>query len=140
MSDEIKSNEYDLEPVKYCSRCCSLKIKYDEYIDDDYCVDCGCTDIVEAPITEWEKVYERRYGHKFTEKETPTKNVSVYKMSIFELKKALASTEIWRTVINRMYPKIPTKLNKVDAIFLLFDKAIKDNRMTELRDILATKL
>ena len=65
MSVEEKNQEYDSEPVKYCARCFSLKIKYEESIDAECCGDCGSSDILESSIEEWEKKYERKYGKKF---------------------------------------------------------------------------
>ena len=40
MSVEKVGQNYDDEPVVYCSRCYSLKIKYEEAIDSDCCMEC----------------------------------------------------------------------------------------------------
>ena len=55
MPETRELNDYDSEPVRYCSRCYSLKVKYDETLDSEYCGDCGCSDISEAPIEIWEE-------------------------------------------------------------------------------------
>lgn len=31
----------------------------------DYCEDCGCTDIKETHISNWEKMYEEKYKKKY---------------------------------------------------------------------------
>lgn len=139
MASEERLNDYDSEPVRYCSKCYSLKIKYDESIDDDYCVDCGCTDISESSISNWERLYEKRYGHKFTQKKYTAKDSSIYKMSLADLKVLVAKSDIWRFAINKMYPRIPTT-NKAEAIILLFNRAIDDNRIDELKMLLIDKL
>jgi len=55
--------EYDDIPVLYCSRCLSLKIMEDDVMGD-YCPECGSTDIQEANIEDWIKLYEKQYKHK----------------------------------------------------------------------------
>ena len=74
MNYQVKSDDYDSEPVKYCARCYSLKIKYEDALDSECCAECGSTDIQEAPIEEWEKKYERRYNRKFIQKTEDPKN------------------------------------------------------------------
>lgn len=140
MANEETFNDYDSEPVKYCSRCYSLKIKYDEYLDDDYCVDCGCTDTAQASIEEWEKLYTKRYGKKFTEKTYTVKDSTVFKMTIPELKRTVAIKDMWRFLFDRMYNKVPNISNKAEAIILLFDRVIKDNRIEELKTLLVNNL
>lgn len=56
--------DYDQEPVYYCHRCLSLKIKAD-IADYCYCDNCGSTNIENADISEWENMYKGRYGFKF---------------------------------------------------------------------------
>ena len=54
----------DTDPVWYCRRCLSLCIKLED--GQDYCGDCGSTDIGELPdIYEWEKIYIRRNGSPY---------------------------------------------------------------------------
>lgn len=58
--------DYNAEPVMYCKRCISLKIKDIPDISNYcYCDDCGSTDIGECNIHEWETMYESRYGHRY---------------------------------------------------------------------------
>ena len=68
MSDKNNIEDYNTEPVTYCARCYSLKIKHEDALDADYCGECGSTDTAEASIEEWERLFERRYGHKYAEK------------------------------------------------------------------------
>lgn len=137
--EEEKFNDYDSEPVKYCSKCYSLKIKHDDIIDDDYCDDCGCTDILECGIDEWEKLYEERYGKSFTKKNNNTKSSNTEKKSPQELKLMLCNCQSWEAIIFSLYPKFPKGLGKADAIMLLFDKVLKDNRFDELKTLIIKK-
>lgn len=58
--------DYDEEPVCYCRRCLSLRIKDVPMMDDsDYCEDCGSTDVGSCSIGEWEAIYERRHGVRY---------------------------------------------------------------------------
>lgn len=57
-------NNYNDEPVLYCTHCLSLLIVDDEYVGD-YCLDCGCTDIAETHIEDWERIYMKKYRKKF---------------------------------------------------------------------------
>lgn len=59
-----QKTDYNEEPVYYCPRCLSLKIKSD-IADYCYCDDCGSTSVDEISIDEWEKLYEDRYGKKY---------------------------------------------------------------------------
>lgn len=64
------SKEYNDEPVFYCKSCLSLKIKtVASGLDLDYCDECGCTDIEEASIEEWQALYRERYGFDYLTKE-----------------------------------------------------------------------
>lgn len=56
-------NKYNEEPVFYCTRCLSLKIRS---IDgEDYCDECGSPDIDNTDIFNWEDLYQKMYGNKF---------------------------------------------------------------------------
>lgn len=55
---------YNDEPVFYCKTCLSLKIKT-VVSDLDYCDDCGATDIGQAHIEEWKRLYKERYGFDY---------------------------------------------------------------------------
>lgn len=58
-------SEYNEEPVLYCSQCLSLKIRDTDNIE--YCDQCGCTELEEANIFDWQRLYEERYGEKYLE-------------------------------------------------------------------------
>lgn len=63
------NNDYNAEPVLYCSHCLSLKVLNVPYMpDSDYCDECGSTDIKETSIENWETLYKNKYGHKYIEK------------------------------------------------------------------------
>ena len=55
----------DEDKVLYCPECLSLQILGIEGTDLCYCGKCGCTDIQEADIKEWDKMYLKKYGKKF---------------------------------------------------------------------------
>lgn len=60
--------QYNEEPVFYCNHCLSLKVRHVVGMEDsEYCDECGSTDIAQASIEEWEKLYEKKYGHKLLE-------------------------------------------------------------------------
>lgn len=68
MENNINTIDYNQEPVFYCKKCLSLKIRDVEHIDgSEYCDECGTTDIGTASIEEWENLYVQRYGHKYLE-------------------------------------------------------------------------
>lgn len=63
-----KQAEYNSEPVFYCTRCLSLRIMTIPKLENsDFCDDCNSTDIAQASIEEWEKLYEQKYHHKYLE-------------------------------------------------------------------------
>lgn len=133
-----KTAEYDSEPVVYCSRCFSLKIGYEEALGTEYCMECGCSDISESSIEEWERLYERRYGKKHVTKNDSIYNSPVFKMSIEDLKTALYKHPKWRDIINHLYPRFPKYYGRIDSILLLFDWLLKEKRVDELRLELAS--
>ena len=59
-------NDYDKEPVYYCPRCLSLRVKAD-IADYCYCDNCGSTTIETASIQEWETMYKLKYGISYLE-------------------------------------------------------------------------
>lgn len=61
--------DYNNEPVFYCSRCLSLRIRDAGLPDLLYCDECGSSNIETANIEEWEKMYESKYGLKFLDKD-----------------------------------------------------------------------
>lgn len=129
-------SDYDEEPVRYCARCYSLKIKYEEGLDSECCAECGSTDILEAPIDEWEKMYERRYGHKFAVKEENPEKSFVFSLSTDELKTKIYKSDTWKEIIKTLYPNFPGGLSKTDSIILFFDTIIRQNRLNELKLLL----
>lgn len=58
-----KHDEYNSEPVLYCSQCLSLRVRTVD--GTDYCDKCGNTEIKEADIHDWERMYGQRYGSSF---------------------------------------------------------------------------
>ena len=54
----------DTDPVFYCRRCLSLGVESE--MGQDFCRDCGSTDIGELPdIYDWEALYIRKYGEPY---------------------------------------------------------------------------
>lgn len=136
MTKEEKLNDYDSEPVKYCARCYSLKVKYEEAVDMECCAECGSSDIAEAPIHDWEQMYERRYGHKYAVKTEDPKKTFIFQLPMNKLKAKVYNNPQWHEIITTLYPRFPGGLSRVDCILLFFDKLIKDNRLDELRLLL----
>ena len=136
MSVEERNQDYDSEPVRYCARCYSLKVKYEESVDSECCGDCGSSDILEAPIEEWEKKYERKYGHKFTQKEQDPKNTFIFRLPLDKLKAKVYESSQWREIISAIYPKFPGGYGKADSIILFFDTLIRQNKLNELKLLL----
>lgn len=131
-----KYDKYDLEPVRYCARCYSLKIKYEEDIDADCCMECGCSDTLSTSIGEWEKLYENRYGKKFVEKGTNLRSTPMFNLPLDKLKLKLYDCPKWLSMIKTLYPSFPRGLSKTDSVILVFDKLVRDNRMDDLRKLL----
>lgn len=50
MAKQENINEMELDTVDFCSKCYSLKIKYEDSIGMDCCEDCGCTDFKKHPL------------------------------------------------------------------------------------------
>lgn len=136
MTNREKLKEYDLVPVCYCTRCYSLKIKYEEITDSDYCVECGCSDIAEASFEEWEKKYQARYGKKLTEKSNDPRTSPIFKLSLDKLKTRVYEHPLWKKIIKTLYPGFPGGLGKTDSLLLLFDRLVKDNKVDDLKLLL----
>lgn len=65
----MSQQEYNTEPVFYCKKCLSLKIRDVEHISNsEYCDECGSTNIGATDISDWEAMYMARYGHRFLDK------------------------------------------------------------------------
>lgn len=61
-----KQDNYNDEPVLYCAKCLSLRIRNVAGMSDsDYCDACGSTHIEECSIEEWENLYKKRYGARY---------------------------------------------------------------------------
>lgn len=67
MSEKVKSEDYNNEPVYWCSECLSLNIAN---VDDDvcFCNDCGAGSIEKGDIRQWDEKYRDKYGMAFLEK------------------------------------------------------------------------
>lgn len=56
-------NDYNEEPVHYCTECLSLRIKkVNDLPDLDFCDSCGSTNIEQTHISIWEKLHVKKYG------------------------------------------------------------------------------
>jgi len=136
MTNQEKLQDYDSEPVFYCTRCYSLKVKYEEAIDAECCGECGCSDIASCSIEEWETKFQKRYGNKYTVKSEDPRTSPIFKMTLEKLKTKVYEMPIWKNIIHALYPKFPEGLSKADSLLLLFDKLIKDNRLDDLKMLL----
>ena len=133
MSEQEKINDYDSEPIAFCANCLSLKIKHEDSIDMDYCSDCGSSEIMEAPVEQWEILYEKKYGKKYVVKGNDPKKSPVFKLTISKLMDKFSNLPNWRVIIYNMYPRFPGGFGKADSIVLFFDKLAKDNKLDDLR-------
>lgn len=133
MPHNLTQADYDSEPVRYCSKCYSLKIKYEESVDMEYCDDCGSLDILEAPIEEWEAKYERRYNKRFAVKNNNPKDSYIFKMPIEKLKTKVFESPKWKEIIHAVYPSFPGGLSRADSVIMFFDNLIKHNKLDDLR-------
>ena len=61
--EQNKHDKYNEIPVAYCADCLSLGILTIHGID--YCEKCGSTNIEEANIFDWEKLYKTRYSGRY---------------------------------------------------------------------------
>ena len=133
MSEKEKLNDYDAEPIVFCAKCFSPKIKHEASIDIDYCGDCGCSSIREASVYEWEALYEKKYGHQYVVKGNDPKKSPIFKLPIGKLMQKFANLTQWKSIILSLYPRFPGGFGKADSIVLFFDKLAKDNKLDELR-------
>ena len=73
LSEIVKKQDYNNEPVCYCKTCLSINIKTVEFEPNksgearnvDYCVPCSNTDMGEVHISEWKEMYNEKYGEDF---------------------------------------------------------------------------
>lgn len=62
--------QYTEEPVYYCTKCLSLKIRsVDDDKDSDYCDNCGSTEVSTTDIYTWQEKFQQAYGYNFLEGE-----------------------------------------------------------------------
>lgn len=61
--DKLSKEDYNNEPVYYCSECLSLKIR--DIDGTDYCDKCGSTNINQTHIYEWEQMYNKKYNGNY---------------------------------------------------------------------------
>lgn len=65
LREEINYNE---EPVFYCERCLSLKVRFVNGLpNSEYCDDCGATEIAQTDIEDWRNKFKNRYGYDHLE-------------------------------------------------------------------------
>lgn len=136
MTRKEKIDDYNSEPVTFCSKCYSLKVKYEDSLGLDYCMDCGCSDVTTSSIEEWERLYESKYGKKFVTKSQDPKTTYIFNLSLGKLKKMVYESDEWKDIIHALYPRFPQGLSRIDSVLLLFDKLIKDNKMDNLKSLL----
>jgi hypothetical protein len=136
MSEQDRNNDYDSEPVVYCAKCLSLKIKHEDALDIDCCGNCGSTDVVESSIEIWEKKYEAKYGKKFTVKNDDPRNSPIFKLPINKLMAKVSDCPKWENIIKDIYSHFPKGISKADSIVMFFDKLMKDNKLESLRTLL----
>lgn len=131
-------DDYNDDPVLYCSRCYSLKIKHEDVTDTDCCMNCGCTEVKETDIDIWESLYAKRFGHRYTQKGNNPRDSVYFKLTLSDLKTKLYKSNSLKKIATRLYPSFPKGLNKFDTVVFLFDKLMKDNRVDDLRYLLYT--
>ena len=74
-TNAYSKEEYNAVPVWYCKNCLSLRIKKDEDdIIDEYCDECGSTNIKISTIDRWDKIYEYKYDCKYLDKKNGKEN------------------------------------------------------------------
>lgn len=133
MTKQRKPKDYDEEPVTYCAKCYSLRIVYEDIIGVDCCGECGCSDLLTSSIEEWEKLYARRYGHKYMEDKGDIKKSPMFQLSNDKLKALVFDHPEWRDICKALYPTFPGGLGKADSIILLFAKLYQESRLDDLR-------
>lgn len=128
--------DYDEEPVVYCPRCYSLKIGHEDVTDTDCCMDCGCTEVREADISTWEKLYIGRYGHRFTEKSNDPRKSPFFKMSLSSIKEELYKGRMLSYAMRELHIKPQHGLGKFDAVNQFIERLAQERRLDDLRYLL----
>lgn len=63
----ISKEEFNSEPVYYCSECLSLSIvSADSSVS--FCTECGCAMVEKDSVEQWENKYRNKYGQLFLDK------------------------------------------------------------------------
>lgn len=128
-------SSYDLEPVRYCSKCYSLRVGYIDGIDNsDYCLDCGCTDILEDSIEAWERIYKNRYGHKFIERRVDPLRIKIYRMPWNKLRQIFYTKPYSKEIIRAMCPRLLKYKSKEDMMLSFINSIEKDGRIEEFKE------
>ncbi len=133
MARQARKRKEEEDPISYCRKCYSIKIKYEDSIGMDCCGDCGCTDFATSSFKDWEDIYKGRYGHRFMEDVGEVRRNPIFQMDAGKLKALLYRSACWREVCVAMYPTFPNWLSKTDSIILLFAKLCQENRLDDLR-------
>lgn len=128
-----KPKDYDDEPVIYCAKCYSLKIVYEDIVGTDCCGICGCSDLLSSSIEDWEKLYTKRYGHKYMESKGDIRRSPMFQVSSDKLKAMVCDSPEWEDICRTLYPTFPEGLDKADSIIFLFAKLYQDSRLDDLR-------
>lgn len=136
MTNQDKHADYDEEPVEYCSKCYSLKIKHIDAVNLDCCMDCGSTETATASISDWERMYEHRYGHKFLKRHNDPRDSVWFRMPVYKLKAHVYRSPKLNDIIHKLYPHFPEGYTNSEKVLLLFDALTKDGRMDDLRRVL----
>lgn len=64
--EKSPKEEYNNIPVHYCKECFSLKVMRVVGMEKAcYCDDCGCTDVEQTSIEEWEQLYKKKHGFTY---------------------------------------------------------------------------
>lgn len=125
--------DYNAEPVLYCSKCYSLKIVHEDAIHSDCCGKCGCSDLQTSSIEEWESLFKNRYGHKFVEENHDIRKSPIFLLTTEKLKMKVYNSPDWRDICYSLYPTFPEGLSKSDSVILLFAKLYQENRLDDLK-------
>lgn len=132
-----KMNDYNSDPVYYCKTCLSLSIKHDEFMDADYCKDCGSTNIAgPVDIEVWERLYEKKYGKKFAEDNGDIRKSPIFRLPLGKLMNKVADSPQCDYIIRQIYSHFPKGFSRADSVVMFFDRLVKDNMVDRLRTLL----
>ena len=62
---ELVNAEYNEEPITFCKRCLSIRIRSEVNSNGDeicFCEECGSTKMAETNVFNWEHLYKETYG------------------------------------------------------------------------------